>query len=118
VAWKSLPLRLAYETHCSFRTRTQQALDEAGIAWEMAVDSDSSMTIEACLSADQAVHARLRGTTLYQEEIDCGGVLPELPKFQINMMVASAAYAPLASKLADMVRMGYCSDSATLAVLT
>ena len=107
-AWKSRPLRLAYPKNCIFRPMVQKALDEAGIPWDMAVESDSSMTVEASLSADLAVHARLRGTAPYLEEIAHNGELPELPEFQINMLVAPKSNAPLAEKLGEMVRMAYC----------
>ncbi len=45
-AWRQRPLRLAFEHNCIFRKEVQQALDEAGIPWEMAVESDSTRTIE------------------------------------------------------------------------
>ncbi|MCP5089170.1 MAG: LysR family transcriptional regulator [Rhodobacteraceae bacterium] len=109
-AWKTRPLQLAFVKQCIFRPIMQKALDEAGIDWEMRVESDSAMTVEASLSADLAVHASLRGTAPYLEEVDHGGTLPELPQFQINMMVAPEANAPLAGKLAEMVRMAYCCD--------
>ncbi len=108
VAWKQRPLRLAYETRCIFRPMAQKALDDVAIPWEMGVESESSMTVEASLSADLAVHARLRGTAPYLEEIPHNGELPDLPEFQINMMVAPQANTPLAGKLAEMVRMAYC----------
>lgn len=109
VAWKVRPLRLAYEKKCIFRPMTQKALDEAGIPWEMAVDSDSMMAVEASLSADIAVHARLSGTQPHLEEIPHNGALPELPPFNVNMMVAPPANAPLANHLAEMVRAAYCA---------
>ena len=46
-AWKSRPLRLAFEYACIFRAGVQKALGEVGIPWEMAVESDSTRTIEA-----------------------------------------------------------------------
>ncbi|MEL6700090.1 MAG: LysR family transcriptional regulator, partial [Pseudomonadota bacterium] len=51
-AWKARPLRLAFENNCIFRRDTQRALDGADIAWEMAVESESTRTIEASVSAD------------------------------------------------------------------
>jgi len=109
-AWKSRPLRLAYEKRCIFRPIAQKALDEAGIPWEMAVESDSAMTVEASLSADMAVHACLRGTLRNLNEIDHRGALPEMPSMRINMMVAPQANAPLAHELAEMVRAAYQID--------
>ncbi len=111
IAWKTRPLRLAYETNCLFRPVAQKALDDVGIPWEMVVESNSTMTIEASLSADMAVHSRLRGTQPYLEEVPHKGELPKLPDMQINMMVAPKANAPLAHHLAEMVRAAYCCDA-------
>ena len=46
-AWRQRPLRLAYEYNCIFRRSVEDALDQAGIPWEMAVESESSRTVEA-----------------------------------------------------------------------
>ncbi|MCP5075318.1 MAG: LysR family transcriptional regulator [Rhodobacteraceae bacterium] len=109
-AWKTRPLRLAFVKHCVFRPMAQKALDETGIEWETVVESDSSMTVEASLSADLAIHASLSGSMPFLEQIDHGGTLPDLPQFHINMMVAPEANAPLAAKLAEMVRKAYCCN--------
>lgn len=78
-AWRQRPLRLAFERQCIFRKGVQEALDRAGIAWEMAIESDQSRTIEASVSADLGVHAMLNGATPpYCEPIQHGGALPEL----------------------------------------
>lgn len=105
VAWRTRPLRLAYQNQCIFRKPVQAALAEAGILWEMAVDTSSTRTVEASLSADLAIHASLKGTCPpYLEEIAHGGGLPALPEFQINMYCAPEAQSPLAARLADVVR--------------
>nr|WP_325249671.1 LysR family transcriptional regulator [Amylibacter sp.] len=107
--WKERPLRIAFESQCIFRPIALKALDEAQIEWEMAVDTMSSMTVEASLSADLAIQARLKGTApQYLEEIDHGGTLPELPEFQVNMMVVPPAQNPMAPLFAEMVREAYC----------
>lgn len=109
--WKERPLRIAFETQCIFRPIVLKALDEAQIDWEMAVDTMSCMTVEASLSADLAIHARLKGTTpQYLEEIDHGGSLPDLPEFQVNMMTAPSTQNPMAPLFAEMVREAYCCD--------
>jgi DNA-binding transcriptional LysR family regulator len=108
-AWKARPLRLAYEKNCIFRARVVQALDQAGIAWEMAVDTRSTRTVEASLSADLAVHASLKGSAPeFWEEIPHNGTLPKLPEFEVNMYVAPAVNSPLADRLAEVVRSTYC----------
>ena len=107
--WKERPLRIAFESQCIFRPIALKALDEAQIEWEMAVDTMSSMTVEASLSADLAIQARLKGTApQYLEEIDHGGTLPDLPAFQVNMMVVPPAQNPMAPLFAEMVREAYC----------
>lgn len=85
-AWKQRPLRLAYEGSCIFRSGVQRRLDEAGISWEMGVESNSTRTIEATVSADLAVHTMLEGTEPpYFERIQHGGALPELGKMNVNL---------------------------------
>ena len=85
-----------------------KSLDEAQIPWEMAVESMSSMTVEASLSADLAVQARLQGTAPPYLEAVPQGALPELPEFQINMMTAPASRNEMAPLLAEIVREEYC----------
>ena len=90
-AWHKRPLPLASEPLCMFRRPMQEALDAAGIPWTMAVDSDSSRTVEATVSADIAIIAQLAGTAVPQlEPIAHHGALPDLGTFQINMYVSDA----------------------------
>lgn len=107
-AWHGRPLRLAFERNCIFRTGIEQALDRAGIAWEMAVESDSSRTIEASVSADLGVHAMIATTVPpYIERIAHGGALPDLGATRINMYVARPARSPATTPLAQMVRQAF-----------
>lgn len=107
-AWRGRPLKLAYEHHCIFRARAQAALDAAGIPWEMAVESDSTRTVEASVSADLAVHTVLSGSEPpYVERISHGGALPDLPAMQVNMYVAKPAPGPAAEGLAGFIRQAY-----------
>ncbi len=107
-AWKSRPLRLAFEYACLFRGGVQAALDDVGIPWEMAVESDSTRTVEASVTADLAIHAAIKGSRPpYVEEIDHGGQLPELSKMKINMYVADRSKGALVSELAALVRQAY-----------
>jgi DNA-binding transcriptional LysR family regulator len=110
-AWRSRPLRLAFEYACLFRTGVQAALDGAGIPWEMAVESDSTRTVEASVSADLAVHAAVDGSMQgYVEKVDHGGHLPDLAEININLYVAEQSQSPLATALAEMVRQAYRSN--------
>jgi DNA-binding transcriptional LysR family regulator len=58
-AFRGRPLRLAFERACLFRPWVQRALDERGIAWEMAVDTNATRTVEA-----GSCHARMRDQPL------------------------------------------------------
>ncbi len=116
-AWKTRPLRLAFEKNCIFRIGVQRALDEAGIAWDMAVESDQTRTIEATVSADLAVHAVLDGAMPpYVEAVRHGGALPELSRHMINMYVADAARGPITDALIGQLRRAYGDAEAPRAV--
>lgn len=107
-AWKGRPLRLAFEYTCIFRGRTQAALDKAGIPWEMAVESDSSRTIEASVSADLAVHTALEGAEpRYLERIQHGGTLPDLCRTQINLYAPPTTQSRALAELATLIRRGF-----------
>ena len=111
-AWRQRPLRLAYEHHCIFRQGVQAALDAAGIDWEMAVDSDSSRTVEASVSADLAVHTVLAGSAPpYVEPIAHGGALPELARMKVNLYVAHPVHSPAVEALADLIRRAYAGGA-------
>lgn len=104
-AWRQRPLPLAFEHNCIFRVEVQQALDRAGIPWVMAVESDSTRSIEASVSADLAVHALVEGAVpRYLEQIPHGGALPELARTRINLYIArGTGGAPLVA-MADILR--------------
>ncbi|MDT8856674.1 LysR family transcriptional regulator [Paracoccaceae bacterium Fryx2] len=112
-AWKSRPLRLAFEHNCIFRQGVQAALDRAGIGWEMAVESDSSRTIEASVSADLAVHAALAGSEPpHVERIAHGGALPDLARTKVNLYVADPVHSPAVGALANLIRRAYAGRAA------
>lgn len=107
-AWKHRPLRLAYEGNCIFRVGVQRRLDEAGIPWEMAVESDSTRTIEATVSADLAVHTMLAGTEpRHFERVQHGGALPELGGMNINMYCRELGQGPILEDLKDLLASAY-----------
>lgn len=110
-AWKSRPLRLAYEHNCIFRQGVQAALDRAGIPWEMAVESDSTRTVEASVSADLAVHTVLAGSEPpYVERISHGGALPDLSRMKVNLYIAQPAHSPTIQVMAEMLRRAYAQS--------
>jgi DNA-binding transcriptional LysR family regulator len=107
-AFRTRPLRLAFERNCLFRPWVQRALDERGIAWEMAVDTNATRTVEASVSADLAIHAMLEcAISPYLEPISHGGALPDLPSTRINMYRALSAKGALVDALEEMVRDSY-----------
>ncbi|MCG6901230.1 MAG: LysR family transcriptional regulator [Rhodobacter sp.] len=107
-AWRQRPLRVAFCQHCRFRTGSLRALDQAGIPWEMAIESGSDRAIEATISADLAVGAMLEGTEPQQlEQIQHCGALPDLAEQQINLYAVEDRSAPAKRQLIDMIRQGY-----------
>ncbi|MFN3845422.1 MAG: LysR family transcriptional regulator [Paracoccaceae bacterium] len=115
VAWKGRPLKLAYEHNCIFRQGVQAALDRAGIPWQMAVESDSTRTIEASVSADLAVHTVLAGSEPpYVERISHGGALPDLKRMKVNLYVADPAHSSAVLEMAAMIRRAYQSRSGVI----
>lgn len=112
-AWKARPLRLAFGRHCIFRATVTRALEDASVAWDMAVESDSDRTIEATVSADLAVHAILEGSEPpFTEAISHAGTLPELPAYRINLYVSDAANGPAQGALVDLLREVYSAGPA------
>ena len=104
-AWQKRPLPIASEPHCQFRKSMMKALDQAGIPWEMSVDSESTRTVEAVVAADLAVFAQIEGTNAPQlEEVNHGGGLPSVGEKLINMYVSDVAQNPVKDHLADLVR--------------
>ncbi len=109
-AWRQKPLKLAFGRQCTFRPRVVEALDEAGLPWEVMVETESDRTIEATVSADLAVHTMIEGTEPpHLERIAHCGVLPELPMQQINLYGARTAKGMVHDTLADFLRQGFRS---------
>ena len=114
-AWQKRPIPLASEPRCIFRRPIQTALDEAGIPWQLAVESDSSRTVEATVSADIAVIAQLAGTAVPQvEQINHGGSLPDLGAFKINLYVSDTGKGDVLQLLARFLRRSFMTPSLAL----
>ena len=106
--WRRRPFRFASGENCLFRTPAIRALDEAGIEWEMAVETTSERTVEATVSADLGVCAMIKGTEPpYLEVIEHGGALPDLGSQNINMYGAQAGKGDVITYLADLLRSGF-----------
>ena len=107
-AWRGRPLRLAFESDCIFRPGVQAALDAAGIAWEMAVISESTRTVEASVAADLAVHVALEGNEVRDvERVEHGGALPPLSSQRINLYGERLLGSEPALALAGLVREAF-----------
>lgn len=107
-AWQRRPLPLASEPHCQFRKSMQAELDRAGISWDMAVDSESTRTIEASVSADLAIMSQLEDAVGPQLElVPHGGALPELGFKLINLYVSEISKGHAKDHLIDLVRRNF-----------
>ncbi|SLN58476.1 HTH-type transcriptional regulator YofA [Aquimixticola soesokkakensis] len=113
-AWRQRPLRLAFEHRCIFRKGVLSALDEAGIPWEMAVESDMTRTIEASVSADLAVHVLFEGSQPpFCEAISHNGALPALQHKKINLYASAVPANAAVSNLKDLIRNAFSRRLAT-----
>jgi len=107
-AWRQQPLKLAFGRMCTFRPRVVEALDTAGISWDVIVETESDRTIEATVSADLAVHTMIEGTEPpHLAKIDHAGQLPALPLQQINLYGASISKNVMHDTLADFLRRAF-----------
>jgi DNA-binding transcriptional LysR family regulator len=112
-AWRQRPLRIAFCRYCTFRPRVIEALDGAGINWEMAVDTESDRTIEATVTADLAVHSVIEGTEPgHLTQIDHGGALPDLPVQKINLYGADERKGEVINAMADLLRRAFAHGEA------
>lgn len=108
VAWQGRPIPLASQPKCQFRRGMLNALDTAGIPWEIAVESDSARTTEATVAADLAVAAYLRGTAADQMvPIPHNGALPDLGTRKINLYCSDRVGNPTIDDLATLIKRAY-----------
>lgn len=61
-AWRMRPLRLATSNRCIFKRSAIDALERAGLPWELAVEAYSDTVIHASVSADLGVSVHLAGS--------------------------------------------------------
>ena len=104
-AYKSRPLRVAFCRSCGFREFALARLDAENVSWELAVDSDSDMTVDATISADLAVTARLQGhAPTYVKYLE-DGLLPDLGTQNINLYAGNGKTA-ITEVMVDYIRQG------------
>ncbi|WP_026261524.1 LysR family transcriptional regulator [Kiloniella laminariae] len=107
-AWLARPLPLAFVRWCVFRQPTISALEQAGISWFDAVDSESHEPTSVTTAADFAVRAEMPSFDYPGlEAIDHRGELPLLPKCSINLYVTEGPNHKLAQELAVYVRRAF-----------
>jgi DNA-binding transcriptional LysR family regulator len=104
-AWRQRPLSIAFGRLCTFRPLVVAALDGAGIAWQMLLETDNDSAIHATVSADLAVYTAIEGTQAQQlVRIEHAGALPELPDQLINLYLTDGPTSEPLSRLADLLR--------------
>jgi len=107
-AWRQRPFRTAFCRHCAFRPGAIRALEDAGIDWEQAVDSESDRTIEATVSADLAVTAMIEGSQpAHLVCIENDGSLPELTRQRVNMYQLDRGLGEVQARMAELIRTGF-----------
>ncbi|MGC1488115.1 MAG: LysR family transcriptional regulator [Albidovulum sp.] len=107
-AFQRRPLRLGFVSKCIFRGVAQQALDEAGVAWEMSFDGDSEQVVEATVAADLAITARMRGAVPDGTVVvEPGNVLPQLGQLKVCLYDAGQQKGPVAQALLAQIRCAY-----------
>ncbi|MFW2587698.1 LysR family transcriptional regulator [Sagittula sp. SSi028] len=104
-ALKARPLRVAFCRSCGFREHVLGALDGADLPWELAVDSDSDMTVDATVSADLAVSARLHGHVPAFVDYIEDDMLPPLGAQLINLYEGKGKKG-ITQILCDYIRQG------------
>jgi DNA-binding transcriptional LysR family regulator len=109
-AWRARPLRFASTTRCLFKRPAIDALEAAGIPWELAVDAVATLPVEASVAADLTVSVNLESALPKGCEIvrHCGA-LPELPVYRINLYRKPGE--ALVERLAEFLRAAYASSA-------
>ena len=109
-AYRERPIRLAFASNCIFRGGAQAALDEAGVAWEMGVDTTNNSAVNAIVAADLAVHAALAGTEPpYTKQLPTNCGLPDLTTQHINLYRSDAAKGAVADAMEALLAQYYAA---------
>jgi DNA-binding transcriptional LysR family regulator len=112
-AWRQRPLRYASAKTCIFRADAIRALEEAGIDWESAVETEQDRTVEATISADLAVCAMIEGTEPpHLAKVDHNGELPALGMQKICMYSQDRGAGQVLDRLTGLLRAGFTGGEA------
>ena len=107
-AWKRRPLPIGFARTCAFRGTATRALDEAGIEWIDAVNSDDASAAEAMTAADLCIAAELESAVLDSRvPVEHGGQLPALPPHSIVLYAGADLSAPLLGSLCNYLRRAF-----------
>lgn len=107
-AWKKRPLPLGFARNCAFLAGVIDALHEADMPWVDQVHSENEAAIDAMISADLCVSARLTSSSLSDAvTIDHGGQLPDLPAHSIALYCDQTRGNPVVQVLAEYLRRAH-----------
>lgn len=104
------PLPVAICSNCAMKPEVTRVLGNAGIPWEFVSDTDTEAAVHAMVSADLAVTPVIGVRSIPNCQIVPTGLLPELPRFRINLYVESARNPLVAQHIAEIVRDVYRRD--------
>lgn len=107
-AWQARPLRLGFEETCKFRPLAIDALDRAGIPWEMGFNGRSIDAVQAMIAADLALTARIRGRIPKGcAEVPAKAMLPALGTTNICLYDAGLQKGAAVEDLKAQMRAAY-----------
>ncbi len=105
--WRQRPLKLAFCQFCVFRPIVLRRLDDAGIPWDMVIESDEDRAVEALMSADLAVGAFMEDSIPpHLEALPAASGLPDLGTQKINLYGATNR-DEVAVHLSELIRQGF-----------
>ncbi|MFD1342401.1 LysR family transcriptional regulator [Litorisediminicola beolgyonensis] len=108
-AWKRRPLPVASCSNCVFRDGITRVLDESGLEWERAVESELDNAVEAAISADLGVAALIEGNLPPNcVPVAHGGALPDPGRTGIALYTLPGAPAPQQA-MAELLRQSYAA---------
>lgn len=111
-AWQNRPLRLGFEESCRFRAIAVARLDAQAIPWEMGFFGRSNEAVQAMITADLALTARMKGR--YPDScavVPAHADLPDLGNVTICLYDAGVQNGPVVEDLKELLRARYSDPS-------